>query len=241
MIANDTIKTLSNKFQTTELNIRREYFQHLFLSYFYQQSQTEEIYFKGGTALRLFYNSPRFSEDLDFSSSLKNVHVIEQVILDALLAIEREGVKTNITEAKTTSGGYLFKAKFQTNAHLISIQLEISLRQGKDKGEVITVVSEFIPVYTVVGLIQSQLIKEKIKALLSRKKPRDFYDIYFFLRANLLSAQEKAGLLQILPILKSSQFNFEKELKEFLPKNHWSIIRNFPHALEQEIKRFIKI
>lgn len=34
---------------------------------FYQEKEAEAILFKGGTALRLIYQSPRFSEDLDFS------------------------------------------------------------------------------------------------------------------------------------------------------------------------------
>ena len=67
MISEKTIKELTQKYQTTEINIIREYCQHLFLSYFYQKRKSEQIYFKGGTALRIIYNSPRFSEDLDFT------------------------------------------------------------------------------------------------------------------------------------------------------------------------------
>jgi len=70
MISNEALQALATKLQTTELNVRREYFQHLFLSYFYQQPLTDRIYFKGGSALRMLYHSPRFSEDLDFSSSV---------------------------------------------------------------------------------------------------------------------------------------------------------------------------
>ncbi|MBI3335601.1 MAG: nucleotidyl transferase AbiEii/AbiGii toxin family protein [Candidatus Portnoybacteria bacterium] len=70
MISQDTITKFADRYQTTELTIRREYLQHLFLSYFYKQGNTDNIYFKGGTALRFIYKSPRFSEDLDFSSSL---------------------------------------------------------------------------------------------------------------------------------------------------------------------------
>lgn len=75
MIADHVLKSLATKFQTTELNVRREYCQHLFLSYFYQQPLTDHIYFKGGTALRTLYNSPRFSEDLDFSASITDIRV----------------------------------------------------------------------------------------------------------------------------------------------------------------------
>ncbi len=55
MITVEAIRALAAKLQTTELNVRREYCQHLFLSYFYQQSLTDQVYFKGGTALRIIY------------------------------------------------------------------------------------------------------------------------------------------------------------------------------------------
>lgn len=61
MISEEEIQRLASKYQTSEGNIRREYFQHLFLSYFYQQPKAADIFFKGGTALRLLYQSPRFS------------------------------------------------------------------------------------------------------------------------------------------------------------------------------------
>ena len=47
MLEESLIKTLAVKFQTTELNIRREYAQHLFLSYFYQRPETKKVWFKG--------------------------------------------------------------------------------------------------------------------------------------------------------------------------------------------------
>jgi hypothetical protein len=50
MIANDALAALRTKYHTTELNVQREYMQHLFLSYLYQQPQASRIYFKGGTA-----------------------------------------------------------------------------------------------------------------------------------------------------------------------------------------------
>jgi hypothetical protein len=40
-------------------------------------------------------------------------------------------------------------------------------------------VSDFVPAYTLVALALEQLVGQKIAALLSRKKARDFYDLYF--------------------------------------------------------------
>lgn len=239
MIADDALKALATKLQTTELNVRREYFQHLFLSYFYQQPRTDKIYFKGGTALRTLYNSPRFSEDLDFSSSLTATQVIEETILGTLATIVRENINTDLIESKETTGGHLAIVTFRTDHHSVSIQLEISLRAGHKRGEVMTIASNFIPPYLVVALVKEQLVDEKIQALLSRKQARDFYDLYFILRANLLPARKKGVLAQALKTLRQSRINFEKELKEFLPRSHWAIIRSFPASLEREIERFL--
>jgi len=67
MLDREIIRKLALQHQTTEINIAREYVQHLFLSVFYQEPDSEKVLFKGGTALRITFQSPRFSEDLDFS------------------------------------------------------------------------------------------------------------------------------------------------------------------------------
>ena len=122
MITDQTIQALATKLQTTELNLRREYFQHLFLSYFYQQAGIDHIYFKGGTALRILYNSPRFSEDLDFSSTTSDISVIEEAILGTLAAIARENINVDLAEATLTTGGYLAIVTFQADHESIAIQ-----------------------------------------------------------------------------------------------------------------------
>ncbi len=236
MISEEQIKILAQRQQTTELNINREYYQHLFLSYFYQQPQSSQVYFKGGTALKVLYNSPRFSEDLDFSSTFSNIKDIEQAILDTLVQIQRENTKTVFQESKLTSGGYLGTIEFESS---ILILLQISLRQRNITGQVMTVTGDFVPAYTVVSLNQDQLVGEKLQALLERKKPRDFYDLYFMLRANLVSIEKRQVLKQALKVLKTTDINFEQELKEFLPKAHWALIRDFKKNLDQEINRFI--
>lgn len=239
MISEEIIRKISEKEQTSELNIRREYFQHLFLSRFYTQKGTDKVFFKGGTALRMLYRSPRFSEDLDFTGTAGSISTIEQAIINTLAEIEREGVITDLKEAKTTSGGYLAQTVFSAFNRTIEINTEVSFRPGKKEGHLMTLVNNFVPTYTITVLSQNQLIREKFNALLDRKKPRDFYDLYFILRANLLPPQEKGRLKLALEALHSSDIKFGVELKEFLPKGHWPMIRNFPKALEREIKRFV--
>lgn len=239
MISQSAIQRLAQKLQSTELNIRREYVQHLFLSYFYQQQDSDKICFKGGTALRIIYQSPRFSEDLDFSSTATNINKIEDILVETTREIEWEGMSVDIKESKKTSGGYLAIIHFLLNDQEVAIQLEVSQRDVKRKGEVVTIINDFIPPYTLVSLSREQLVAEKIQALLTRQKARDFYDLYFILRANLLAATEKNILHKVLIILNKINIHFEQELKQFLPRSHWAIIRNFKAILEQEIRRVV--
>lgn len=239
MISEDKLRELAVKKQTTELNVRREYVQQLFLSHFYRQPQTNTVFFKGGTALRFIYNSPRFSEDLDFSTTCRDIKQIEVNLTDSLKDLEREGIEVEIAESKETTGGYLGIIQFQLVHQKVSVQLEISFREQKIKGEVVMIVNDFVPPYTVVALVREQLISQKIRALLARQKPRDFYDLYFILRANLLPSQEKSILPKILTLLVGSNIPFKKELEQFLPRGHWELVKNFKSIFERELRMFI--
>lgn len=239
MLTLNKLRELAVENQTTELNIRREYVQHLFLSYFYQQKESREIFFKGGTAFRIIHHSPRFSEDLDFSSPYKNIKPIEDAVVSTLKEIEREGIQTEIIESKGTTGGYLAIIDFKLDDHSVAIQIEVSNRAKAVEGEAVAVVSNFLPVYTVMQLKLELLVNEKIQALLSRKKPRDFYDLYFILRAKLTTPKQRKILSDAQIELKKTRINFEGELKQFLPRSHWAIIRDFKKSLEQEVDKFL--
>jgi len=144
MISEEFITDLANKYQTNGLNIRREYFQYLFLYYFYQQPKAASIYFKGGTALRILHNSPRFSEDLDFNSAFIKFEEIEDLLLDTLSQIEKENVRFNLKESKKTSGGFFAIVSFEVFERPIEVQIEISLRKEEKKGEVVAVTIMFL-------------------------------------------------------------------------------------------------
>lgn len=239
MISEETIVNLATKYKTNVVNVRREYFQHLFLSYFYQQPKAENIFFKGGTNLRLLYNSPRFSEDLDFNSAFINYQGIESLVLETLSQMEKENIKFSIQEGKQTSGGFLAVLLFQEFTQPVEIELQISQREEDKKGEVVAVTNDFVPTYNVVSVTEQQLVSEKIRALLERKKPRDFYDLYFILRKQVPIPDKSSVLPEVLAALRSTDAHFEAELKQFLPKSHWPIIRDFRSTLEREINKVI--
>lgn len=178
MLSIDTIKEISIKFQTAEINIIREYFQHLFLQYLYQREDAEKIFFKGGTALRFVYNSPRFSEGLDFSCSLTQ-YKLKNLITETVEKISSEYFRVSIEELKPTSGGYFGILSTEIYNYSVKIELNISLRDEKPKGEPVLISSPLVLPYTLIILNEEELIKEKINALLTRAKPRDYFDLYF--------------------------------------------------------------
>ena len=237
MITKEKIKEITTKYQTNEQNVVNEYFQHLFLSYFYQNKGSEKILFKGGTALRVVYGSPRFSEDLDFSAFRLKRSDIEDILISTLEKMEREGLSTKLVETKTTSGGYLGIIKFVDGNYKSTIQFQISFRKENLSGQVVTISRDFTLPFTVFALDKNLLVEEKMQALLTRGKPRDYYDLYYMLRANLISTRQKKLLKKVPALLEKTGINFEKELKYFLPKSHWAIIRDFKNILSEEIKR----
>ena len=60
-------QTLSQKLQISLEQVVREEYEILLLKEIFESEFGANLVFKGGTALRLVYNSPRFSEDLDFT------------------------------------------------------------------------------------------------------------------------------------------------------------------------------
>lgn len=239
MITLGKIENSAIKYQTNDQNIVNEYFQHLFLSNFYQNKNAKNIFFKGGTALRLVYNSPRYSEDLDFSSGKLRGSQIEKILLETFVVIEKEGIEIKLIEAKETTGGYLGIIKLKDDKYSSRLKLEISFRDKKAVGEAIYIQSEFMPQYIIFALNRKVIVSEKIQALLTRQKPRDFYDLYFILRSNLMTSDQKNLLSEAKLKILDSKLDFSKELKTFLPRSHWPIIKDLKKNLIFEIGKFI--
>ena len=106
MIEKSALQAAATKTQTTFANLLREYLQHLFLTSFYKRAGSENFLFKGGTALKLIFGSPRFSEDLDFSG-LKNSVSYEKILENVLADFSFENLEVDLIESKSSSGGHL--------------------------------------------------------------------------------------------------------------------------------------
>ena len=250
MISNETFEKLARQYQTGVFpNILREYFQHVFLGELYKLPESGKMLFKGGSALRVIYGSPRFSEDLDFSLfgvAPGGVKIfVEEHFIKVLAEIEKVGIPVELGGGSdATSGGYFGTATFKLFTYQpVGVEINVSARNGRDvRGEVDSVTNDFVPTYTLVHLPQNELVDEKIfGALLERKKPRDFYDLYFMMRKGMLSIEQKQRLAGVVGgiVADAKRIDFRGELGAFLPAGQQAIIRDFIRALEAELNRQI--
>ncbi len=243
MLSSNSLKEFAKKFQTIEKNVVREYIQHLFLSYLYQLPEAEKLLFKGGTALRAIFNSPRFSEDLDFTGEyIYDYRTIETLFITTLSKIEAEEIDVGLKEAKPTTGGYLGIIHYELHGFTEDMNFEISLRKGKKiSRKTTTIVNDYTSPYVIISLSGREIVNGKMNALLDRKKPRDYYDLYFCLRhPELHKVVDKNRLKEVLANLEKEKINFKKELSILLPVSHQLILRNFKSHLKTEIKKFVR-
>lgn len=240
MLSRDNLEQFTKTRQTGFENVVREYCQHLFLTFLYQQPGSERLQFKGGTALRIVFGSPRFSEDLDFTGVGIRGTDVESLFTDTLAAIERTGVRVQVDEAKATSGGYLGRAIFSAYGLRVPVQIEISLRGGRGRaGTRALIASEYLPAYTLVHEPVEQVVRGKLDALRARHKPRDFYDFFFLLSGNFPLAKEPATLRTVRELLRRYPIDFRAELKKLLPASHAMHLRDFRKTLERKLEQYL--
>lgn len=182
MITKEQIKSLSNKKKIDETTVFREYLQIFFLSELYSKKQSKNIFFKGGTALHLIYNAPRFSEDLDFTVELK-----EDEFLDFIWNLLKELTKketVEFREKKTIAGKrFLLKAMPVVLPYETFVNLDFSFREKIIFPQKSIIETDYPIIFTsyVWHLSKDEIFAEKIRALLTRAKGRDFYDLWYLL------------------------------------------------------------
>lgn len=242
MLSLENLKEFTNKNQTRLENIIREYIQHLFLSSLYKIKGSEKLLFKGGTALKIIYGSPRFSEDLDFDGqNIYQSKAIDDLFIETISEIEKIGIEISLKEAKKTTGGYLGIIVYRLYDISEEMNFEVSLRNGKKADyEMATIVNDYLPAYSIIHSPAERIVNGKIEALLDRGKPRDYYDIYFILRhPGLRRAINKNQLKRIEQNLNKTEVNFKRELSVLLPVSHQMILKDFKKILTREIKKYL--
>lgn len=168
----------------------RDYIQHLFLSVLYGRSQG--LLFKGGTALRVLHRSPRYSEDLDFNTTL-DLADTKALFRRAIADLARFGVMAVVRNEWESAVGYSFDLSFQgplydgRDRSKGKVRVGTNLRPENVATERRLVSSEYDDVlpFLLTALTAEHLFAEKVRALLIRGKARDLYDLWFLIEQGL--------------------------------------------------------
>lgn len=239
MLKERYLRELATKKQISFDNVLREYAQNAFLSLLYKEATGKKMLFKGGTALKLVFGSPRFSEDLDFTLKDISFNQVESTVLAVLNNLEKEGFEPKIAESKKTSGGYLAELIIVVSNEKVKISIQGSQRKNERvKPEIKLIINDFIPNYSAYLLEEKVLVGEKISAALTRAKPRDFFDVYYLLRGGQIPVALRKKLLKIPDIIKEKELNFQKDLAYLLPQSMQDLVKTFPEPLIREIDKF---
>lgn len=204
---------LANKIGINFMSIVREEYEMLILEAIYASPMGDYLIFKGGTALRLAYDSPRFSEDLDFStvksfSCLMMKSVYENLIksLPYLSLVDfREKYHTCFA---------LFKIKEPFLPQAFSIKVEISKRKvgwkkNIDYQENILHSPTMPTKVFALTTTQEHIFQNKKLLLTERQKARDLFDLWYL--SKLLKKEVD------LSKTKLSSQKIKSELNSFLP------------------------
>jgi len=186
MINSFDLQKLSNDLGIDKYTILREYIQITFLNSLYSNPKATKLAFKGGTALRFFTNSPRFSEDLDFTSSLDKQEIID--ITDKTVKNLQSSFEDIEIKNLETIAGISRKIYIGTDisSQKLTIKLDFSEREEVLNTK-IGIIKTSLPVASVTPITYldpKEIFSEKIRALSTRNKGRDLFDLWFLLHNN---------------------------------------------------------
>lgn len=174
---------------TTERHLEKDYLQTLLLAELYSRL-SEEMVFKGGTALQKVYGLDRFSEDLDFTYNGNDIGTAVRMLDNAVSVFGEQyslsmrkvpESKDSVTVELRNIHGPLYPVSGQSHI----IKLDISTRESvllPPDLKYISPVYRDMKRFSVYVMNISEIFAEKVRSILTREKARDIYDLYFMLK-----------------------------------------------------------
>lgn len=182
---------LDNARPHDRLGVLREFLQCVMLRAIHERHRFENIAFVGGTALRLIYDIPRFSEDLDFSLIQKKGHDFKKMLSEIKQAFSEEGMDVEVKvkrEGIVQNGWFSFPHllhEIGLSVHprqKLSIKIEIDTNPPTGARIERSLVNRHFPL-AIAHYDMPSLFAGKLHALLQRAyvKGRDYYDLVWFM------------------------------------------------------------
>lgn len=212
LISKEELLKIAKQNKLIPIKQERHYLQNLVLLALSEY----KIIFKGGTYLWFCHNIGRFSEDLDFTTQQNIDNNLITTIINNLNTYD-----VNCTVSEITNNAITLSFKLgiagplynNTNRSRCFLWIEISKREN------IILEPQTYDIYTPYYKLQTKLIRgmdlnevfsEKVRAIQTRDKARDVYDLYFLiLKNNILPNIELINK-------KMAYYNSEFKLNDFL-------------------------
>lgn len=173
-------------------NIAREYLQARILGALQRTGAVIPLAFHGGTALRLLYASPRYSEDLDFALERAREQYDFRAYLHAIRStFEAEGyaVTLKVSDQKTVHSAFIRFAGLPYELGLsphrdevLAVKIEVDTNPPAGATLATTVIRRYV-MLQLQHHDRASLLARKLHALLQRPhtKGRDLYDLLWYL------------------------------------------------------------
>lgn len=210
----------------------RELFHLEFLRWFDRKVKAKSYALKGGTNLRFFFKSFRYSEDMDLDVRSLKVDVLKKIVMEILESRSFQdifkpfGIETvtppDISRAKQTKTTQRFKVHLITSAgEDLFTKVEFSRRGFKGKANIEPVSNAILRAYKLPPLLVSHYdvqsaIMQKIHALASRSviQGRDIFDL-FVLSSQYTPSEDKKSVLDKSKITKAYENIFTIGFEQF--------------------------
>ncbi|MBU4245435.1 MAG: nucleotidyl transferase AbiEii/AbiGii toxin family protein [Nanoarchaeota archaeon] len=187
MIRKEELVRIADAKKLSMKNAEKDYLLELLLFAIFSESG-DSLLFKGGTALYKFYSLNRFSEDLDFTINKRRVDIekVVQVALRRLSALGIEGKSDMEKYGNEINARLLFKGPLYNGSKesMAYVAINCSLREKPiaAKKELFVPFYREIPSFDVFVMGAEEILAEKVRAIYSRNKARDVYDIWFLIK-----------------------------------------------------------
>ncbi len=214
MINIDELKEYKKKINFNLGQTEKNYL-HIAILFAISKLFPEKLMFKGGTALMLCYGLDRFSEDLDFNVVDKDLNIdetlnkIKTFLADYDIVIDYKIEDNKFQDTQVYFYGPLYK---NTNNTRCKNTIDFSRRNDYLSNGAVSrinhIYNEF-PVFYINTLDIKEILAEKVRAIMTRKKARDVYDLYFLIL-------KKIEIDKDIINKKLAFYNQKFNLKEFI-------------------------
>ncbi len=191
MISKEELNQFAEAKNLSVQNAEKDYILEVLL-FCIAKRAAERLVFKGGTALYKVYGLNRFSEDLDFTLNYGKIDkkFFELVLRDAELLGLKGKLKAlneykNEINAHLTFFGPLYNGGKET---LCFVAINISLREKTLDSDIKFLIPNYrdVPAFSVAVMQAKEMLAEKIRAILTRDKARDVYDLWFLFKLGVV-------------------------------------------------------